>query len=279
MKKSDWAWGLLVVAAAVAGIAFYLYRSGELQLPPVQQAAAPAAETPTAPPPAAVAEPPPIENPVPETPPQPDEPPLPMLPDSDAAVSQALQALIGSEAFSAYLIPKYLVRRFVATVDNLPRESLPLQLRPFTRTEGAPLIVRDGDRVLLSPENAQRYRRRVEALEAADSEALARFYFRHYPLFQAAYEELGAGSGRSRGRPYFNDRFIEVIDHLLASPQASEPIELVRYNATWRYADPVLQELSAGQKTMIRIGPDNAARVKRKLQLLRALIAAKSGVE
>jgi len=38
------------------------------------------------------------------------------------------------------------------------------------------------------------------------------------------------------------------------------------------YADPKLEELSAGQRTLLRMGPENAAIVKARLRELRALV-------
>ncbi len=91
---------------------------------------------------------------------------------------------------------------------------------------------------------------------------------RLYPLFQQAYVELGHLDG------YFNDRVIEVIDHLLAAPSPDGPIPLVRPNVMYQFADPALESRSAGQKFLIRIGPDNAARVKTQLRALRERLAS-----
>jgi hypothetical protein len=40
------------------------------------------------------------------------------------------------------------------------------------------------------------------------------------------------------------------------------------------YADPALESRSAGQKLLMRMGPDNAKAVKAKLTELRAVITA-----
>jgi Protein of unknown function (DUF3014) len=87
-------------------------------------------------------------------------------------------------------------------------------------------------------------------------------------LFQEAYQNLCYPSG------YFNDRLVQVIDVLLATPQPSGPIELVQPNVMYTFADPALEARPAGQKLLIRMGPDNAAAIKSKLMELRALITA-----
>jgi hypothetical protein len=103
----------------------------------------------------------------------------------------------------------------------------------------------------------------VRALEAVDSAKLVALYVRFYPLFQQAYAELGYPSR------YFNDRVFEVIDHLLATPDVRGPIALVQPKVLYEYADPALQDLSAGQKMLVRMGPENEAKVKAKLRELK----------
>ena len=64
---------------------------------------------------------------------------------------------------------------------------------------------------------------------------LRNVYFRFYPLFQQSYQNLGYPNG------YFNDRLVQVIDMLLATPQPTGPIELVRPNVMYTFADPTLE--------------------------------------
>ena len=99
--------------------------------------------------------------------------------------------------------------------------------------------------------------------------ATAALYRRLYPQFQKAYEDLGNPEG------YFNDRVIEVIDHLLSAPAAPATIALAQPSVYYVFADPALEAESAGRKLLLRMGPGNAARVQAKLREIRALIAAK----
>ena len=100
------------------------------------------------------------------------------------------------------------------------------------------------------------------------TEKIVAFYRRHYALFQEAYVRLGYPNG------YFNDRLIEVIDHLLAAPEPKGPLRLKQPKVLYEFADPELESLSAGQKMMLRIGAENRAKVKARLSELRAALAA-----
>ena len=155
----------------------------------------------------------------------------------------------------------------IMAVDNLPGAKLPrkqLSTRPVPGRFG---VSGEGDTLYLSPANFSRYTPFVQLVESVDTEPLVSLYVEIYPLFQQAYEELGYPSA------YFNDRLIDVIDHLLDTPDINEPVRLVRPKVLYQFADPQLEALSAGQKILIRVGPDNASRLKAKLRDLRAALS------
>lgn len=103
-------------------------------------------------------------------------------------------------------------------------------------------------------------------MAGADLEITTETYRRFYPLFQESYVRLGYPDG------YFNDRAVEVIDHLLATPEPKDPIRLVRPHVLYEFADAELEALSSGQKLLLRMGSKNAASIKRVLKEFRALI-------
>mgnify|MGYP003790104379 CR=1 FL=1 len=121
---------------------------------------------------------------------------------------------------------------------------------------------------VLDPANYARYEPLVQMVGSTDTKNLIAQYTRYYPLFQEAYESLG------HPPEYFNDRVIQVIDHLLETPDVQGPIALTQPRVQFEYADPKLEALSAGQKTLIRMGSANAKVVKDKLRELRALLIA-----
>ena len=242
----------LAVAAAVlvaAGAAYYWY--SHRQPPPAAKAAAPVVAGTV------------IEHPLA---PEPGVP-LPPLADSDAVLGAAIAGLVHAPTLPEIFYPDRLARRWVATIDNLPREQVAVEVRAL-RPPGSPLAARGDESALtIAPDNSARYAKYMQMLAAVDVGEAVAFYRRYYPLFQKAYEELGY-PGQN-----FNDRVIAVIDHLLATPQVAEPIALVHPSVMYKYADPKIEKLSAGQKALLRIGRDNAAEVKLKLRALRAGIA------
>jgi hypothetical protein len=253
-----WIGGLVVVAAA--GFAIWYEFLFHPPAPVSATAAATAAHAPAAAEPA-VSHPMPAPNAGPEA--------LPALNESDALVQDSLKGVLGGPTIETLLVPQNIVRHIVVTVDNLPRHKLAVELRPVKATGGQSVVSTQGDLVVLSGANFDRYSTFVRAVQAADVKSLAAVYRRLYPLFQQAYEDLGYPG------KYFNDRLVEVIDHLLETPEVAAPIPLEQPRVFYTYADSALEARSAGQKLLIRMGPANARIVKAKLRELRAEIVAK----
>ena len=247
-----WLWVLMIVLVG-GGIGYYFWKQDQ---PQVSQEPAPPLATPQPAPPDAPpekAEEPAVRYPVPTAEETPSKP-LPTLQNSDPMLRQSLVGLLGRKAFEAMVRPKDLVRNIVATVDNLPRETAPMQVRPLEPVPG---------RFAPDPKNAARYAAHVKVLESINARTLVARYVEMYPLFQQAYSELGYPNRN------FNDRLVEAIDDLLAAPELTAPLELEQPKVLYQYADPDLEQRSAGQKVMMRMGADNARRVKAKLREIR----------
>jgi hypothetical protein len=232
----------------------------------------PAVATPAAPV-EPVAGPPPVEYPIEDVPVLPEEAPaepLPALGDSDAVAWAALAGLLEGQDLAAFLVPEFLVQRLVTTIDNLPRREITRQAYAARPVAGDLQRSEANGAVFLDVGNFARYDAAVSVFEGVDSRRLVSTYVRFYPLLQQAYREV-APPGRQ-----FNDRLVEVIDHLLAAPEPAQPIALVPAEGRprWEFADPALEQASIGHKALWRMGPDHAARVKAKLGQLRELLAA-----
>ncbi|RYE79988.1 MAG: DUF3014 domain-containing protein, partial [Oxalobacteraceae bacterium] len=128
---------------------------------------------------------------------------------------------------------------------------------------GAFLVNKTGSEPTIATANAARYTPYVELAKRTDAAQLVKTYASFYPLFQAAYVELGYPKG------YFNDRLVEVVDHLLAAPTADGPVRLTQPHILYKFADPQLEKASAGHKIMLRMGNQNALIVKAKLREIR----------
>lgn len=258
MNRSIIAVVVLVIAAAVGG-GWYYWRS----VNPAPQPAPPAAQNP---PPAPPQDTGPV-HPLPE-PGAGDAPALPALNDSDPAIRQALAGVVGESAVMDYLVSENVIRRIVVTVDNLARARAPLEQRPVSAAPGTFRAAGDELHATLDPGNFARYQPMVSVIQNLDIARLTAVYVHFYPLIQRSYQNLGYPNG------YFNDRLVEVIDILLSTPSPSGPVELVRPGVMYQFADPSIEGRPAGQKLLIRMGPENSKAIKAKLMELRAAVTA-----
>lgn len=250
---------VLVVLALVAGALYYFWSKYPSPVP----AAPPTASRTTAPSPAAPR--PAIQHPIEKAPAAQtaDAASLPVLDDSDTVARSAIATILDNDSLTRLLVPDGIVRHIVATVDALPHKTIATQVLPVRPVSGSLLTATTARGTTIAPENAMRYSVYIGAAESIDIKRLAGFYVRLYPLFQQAYVELGYPKG------YFNDRLIGVIDHLLAAPEPLSPVYLSQSKVMYEFADLALEDLSAGQKILVRTGLENERRIKVKLRDIR----------
>lgn len=262
---------LVALAIAMAGVAAWWWWSGSVPASPAPVSTSPATppasvSTKPAPPPAGASQT--VERAA-------TEPRAPAAPLESAGIGPAFDDLFGAAAAKTWLRLDDFPRRFVATVDSLGGSHSPALLWPVDPTAGRFTVIETAGRTLIAPDNALRYAPFVHFAEGIDSAAAVALYSRLLPLLQSAYEALGYPGRR------FHTRLLNVIDHLLAAPDAPETIEVrltevrgpipsqrpwVRYE----FADPALESASAGHKFMLRVGAENQRRLKTKLNALRA---------
>ena len=256
MKEWPFRIGFIIIGVIIA-IAYWQFYRPEQQLP-VQIVPPPASEPATEPV---------IQHPVTTTPEElkaaepiiDPEKPLPEPKQSDAAMAEILAKLFANQKLDRFFILEHFIERFVVMVDNLPRPQLPATHRPLKKTPGKFLVTGEREQLTIDPANYRRYTPLVKMLSTLDTEQVLAVYKLLYPLFQSAYQGLGYPDA------YFNDRLVAVIDHLLTTPPVSGPIYLVQPKALYLYADPALEELSAGRKILLRCGPENATQIKAML--------------
>jgi hypothetical protein len=212
--------------------------------------------------------------------------PLDVLPAANPAAQPAdveagLIEIFGRKKVLSLFQVADFPRRLVATVDNLGRSHASPKLWPVNPASGQFSVdTRDGE-VVIAPDNGLRYTPYVLLIETVDLRQMVDLYRRFYPLFQQAYEDLGYP------KRFFNDRLVEVIDQLLATPEFKGPLKVhlppingpVQPERPWvlyEFDDGASQSLVAGQKLLMRMGLENERRVKAKLAEVRRLVTAGS---
>lgn len=179
---------------------------------------------------------------------------LPAIEESDELIERALIGVLGGRHSRDLVIVNSFIQRLVLTINNLPEKKLPLAHIPFEFPEGGFITAGDDEKLFISAENYQRYSPYLDLLENSTPDTIIRAYVYLYPLLQKAYQQLGYPNA------YFNDRLVYVIAHLLETPNPEDPLPLEQPSVLYTYADPSLENLSAGQKILLRMGKEQRTR-------------------
>ena len=182
---------------------------------------------------------------------------------NDENFQKALINSFDSQRPNKLLQMENFIQKFVVTIDNLPSKRLPRAHLPIKAPGGKFLVVGTTEAPQISSKNYQRYNKYVTLMELINPDSAVKFYTYFYPLFQTAYEQLGYKNA------YFNDRLVYVINHLLATPNPPDPIQLAQPAVLFTYADPNLENLSSGQKILLRLGQEQRVKVYNVLEIYR----------
>lgn len=192
--------------------------------------------------------------------------PLPELDESDPAVLEALIGLLGEPFVQRWVVPELVVQRTVVIAHSLDGPAPQMHLRPLAALPGTPKAseeINDDEPLFWNPEDAERYASLVATMRAVSPSEAAAQYQRHYPLFQEAWSEVG------EAEPYFNDRLVDIIDHLLGTPEVELPVAVMPFEDRLHFDDEALEDQSWGRKLLIRMGPEQAEEIKQWLSEFR----------
>lgn len=228
-----------------------------LQSSPVQSA--PEVATVSSNTPVAVA-PTPIEVPaaaVPEIP----ETDLPPLNESDSFVLDGLRAMQNGVAVVRLLANEQLVRKFVVFVENVSRGGFPQTELPYRPLgQGMPVSNIDDNLFVMDPSAHARFDAVVDTFVALDAEQAMVLYRSLSPLFQQAYAEIGFRDVN------FDDTLRSALTRVISANDVEGPYQLVKPKVMYLYADSRIENLSAVNKQLVRLGPENSAKLKDKLR-------------
>lgn len=263
---------------AIAAIAYGLWGGGEPEPSPAVQeptlevtpAVVPVPEPPPAPdipPPVPTVTPEPAVAEEPVEPPPPPKPPA-TLETSDDELRLRMAQASDSSLLADITATDDLVERGTAAVDTLSRGGLLYKLLPATPVKGKFAVEQGDGQLLLDPANYQRYDSYAQMIENLDTDALVAAFHRFRPLLEQTYASLGYRAED------FDNTLIRALDRILATPVVEGAIPVEKSEALYKYVDPALEQRSDLEKQLIRIGPENLARVQRQAQQLRSALLA-----
>ena len=185
---------------------------------------------------------------------------LPPLDASDAVVRELVRTVSANPDLVVRLVTDGLIRCAAAAVDNVAEGVSPAQHFPSAAPARSFSVDGSDADPVIAPASFHRYDALAAAVASLDAAGVARLYRRLEPLFDQAYQDLGYPGRR------FRDTLAKAIRSLLAVPVPPARIEVVAGTRSYRFRDPDLEGLTAAQKLLVRMGPDNVRRIQAKLR-------------
>jgi hypothetical protein len=186
--------------------------------------------------------------------------PLPPLDQTDPLVRELVTRLSSHPAVAAWLTTDGLILNFAVVTQRIADGESPTKelgalgpvpaFRPQTSRED----------LFVNPSSYRRYDRYAEAIAALDARGAARLYSTLEPRIVEAYRRMGRPTGE------FDPVLERAIAEMLKVPVVHGEVELVPKGIVYAFADPRLEGLSAAQKHLLRMGPENVQRIQAKLR-------------
>jgi hypothetical protein len=191
---------------------------------------------------------------------------LPPLDETDALVRQLVGRLSPHAAVAAWLTTDGLILNFVVVTSSIASGETPASELKAVGPLGRFRTKTARNILYIDPSSYRRYDRYAEAVSALDARGAARLYATLKPRVRDGYRRLGS----------LGDEFDPVLERaimeLLKVPIVDGDVALEPKGIVYAFADPRLESLSAAQKQLLRMGPQNVRAIQGKLREIASLL-------
>ncbi len=187
---------------------------------------------------------------------------VPPLDASDEVIRSLVDQVSEHPQLVRWAVNDDLVRRFVAAIDSTARGDSPRSHVTFMVPQGAFQAERQQQDLVIDDASFSRYDLMTQVFLSLDTATSVRLYRQLEPLFDEAYQDLGYPGGD------FDNVLQKAIAHLLKTPIPEDPLEVEKGVRSYRFSDPVLENLSPAQKHYLRMGAGNMRQLHAKLRLM-----------
>jgi hypothetical protein len=176
--------------------------------------------------------------------------------EGDALLRKTAAETSNSSDLSKWLEAPGVLQRFAAAARMVAQGESPRPVLDFIVIDGELLVKEQGNKTFLAKESYARYDTMTKVFATTDPDAAARAYRQLKPFFDSTFRQVAQPGER------FDDVLAAAMRRLVAVQMPKEPIELVPKGAIYLFRDPTLEALGAGEKHLIRMGPENAKKVQ-----------------
>jgi hypothetical protein len=193
--------------------------------------------------------------------------PLPPLGQMDTFLRALLGGLSSSPELARWLATDDLIRQMANGIDHVARGQSPAKDVAVLKPGGTFGTSGLRQRATIDTASYRRYDGLAMMVSSLDARSVASAYRTIQPRLDEAYRGLG------RSESSVDQAVAIALQTLIDTPVIREPIRVVPgTGATYAYADPALEKLTPAQKQLLRMGPDNVARIRERLQDIKQAI-------
>ena len=194
--------------------------------------------------------------------------PLPPLDETDPLVRELVGRLSSHPTVAAWLTTDGLILNFAVVTLRIANGESPGNELGSVGPVPAFRPQTSRGRLFVDPSSYHRYDRHASAVSALDARGSARLYATLKPRIVEAYKQLNRPLGSPPGG--VADDFDPVLERavleMLEVPVVEGEIALTPSGIGYAFDDPDLEGLSAAQKHLLRMGPQNVRAIQGKLR-------------
>ena len=205
------------------------------------------------------------EAPEPEVPVEVEPPPI-SLGESDGVLAETMASINAGQLGDQFIMRPNGLERGVAIVDSLRQGAVPYKLLPVGRPSRAFPFTDNGLAVTMDPAGFERYNGLADTVAGIDVPATLALY----DLLSVAIEEAWDALGYTDMG--FEDAVLSTLGAIMLTPATNVEARLIKDESNWIYEDEALESLSALQKQIMRMGPENADKIQAKARELRGAL-------
>ncbi len=144
--------------------------------------------------------------------------------------------------------------------DPRAKKKAPKRKASRRKGKGGPPLPEHHGRVFVTPKAFARYDGITQTFTSVDADAAGKAYGQVRPYFDAAFAEIG------KPGKHFDEVLVAALHRLVEVKFPEGEVELVPKGAVYAYKDPALEGLSAAEKHLLRMGPDNGKAIQASLR-------------
>ena len=196
--------------------------------------------------------------------PEPDLPPVTApeptielsLAEANTQLAERLSALQIAPIDEQFASKPNAIERSVAIADILRQGEVPYKLLPVARPKQKFPFADNGLAVTMDPAGFARYDGLTNTLSKLDVNTTITLFREYQSTIEQAWQALGYADKS------VEPALLEVLELIMLTPDIQLDARLLKDEANWVYEDESLEKLPALQKQIMRMGPENAERLK-----------------